>query len=397
VAPPMPTPEPIARVAPKPEPSLSGPVRVLAEPSIARNVLETPGSAMTGRGPRAAAPPAAVPPSPISIFTILVPAKLGIGSVSEDRVADEMALPAAGGLSAPSADARPIIAQPGAAQAQIPASGGQGPTQAAGANKGGESGKLPSAATIAPNKTATPSVSLPAAPPSAAPLVMPGLERKPVTRAPMSAQTGSRIEIPFEGTGWTYLGEKGQKEGVRYDSRRFEGSNLVFVLSASKPGEYLLWFQRQDPLLGTAIDELVPLAVSQKAQAPMAPDQAQTGPSQQPSPAKTPAAAASGSPAAGPGAESPQEIILAARKEIEAGRAQGAVDALTALLARHPSGLDEAFFLMGQALELNGPTRDVQRAYSYYKRIRDEFPHSQFWDRASERMNYIERHFFEIR
>ena len=62
-----------------------------------------------------------------------------------------------------------------------------------------------------------------------------------------------------------------------------------------------------------------------------------------------------------------------------------------------PTGTDEAFFLYGQALELNGPTKDIKRAYAYYEKIRDEYPESAFWDRANDRVSYIERHYFDIR
>ena len=58
---------------------------------------------------------------------------------------------------------------------------------------------------------------------------------------------------------------------------------------------------------------------------------------------------------------------------------------------------DEALLLYGQALELNGPTKDIKRAYEYYKKLRDEYPESAFWDQADARVSYIERHYFDIR
>jgi outer membrane protein assembly factor BamD (BamD/ComL family) len=90
-------------------------------------------------------------------------------------------------------------------------------------------------------------------------------------------------------------------------------------------------------------------------------------------------------------------MLLAARNELAAGRPQGAIEALDRLLARYPPGMDEAFFLYGSALEQSGPLRDIRRAYGYFRKVRDDYPMSPFWDKASERISYIERHYFEIR
>jgi hypothetical protein len=277
----------------------------------------------------------------------------------------------------------------------------------------------------------------------------------------LSIVQGSRFEIPFEGTGWTYLGEKTAKQGIAYDSRRFEGSSLVFVLNPVKPGDFILRFQRQDSLRGLSYEELVGVNVTAKPNA--APANA-TAPAA--APAATPAAAAAGAaapiaspaataagaatPVAGPAAASstaastgraaaaastaaantsaasagtaaapagsaatpasadlhlagaaslatPEAALAAARSELGAGRAQGALDALGRLLALSPEGTDEALLLFGQALELNGPNKDIKRAYSYYRKLRDDFPESAFWDKAAERVSYIERHYFDIR
>ena len=53
--------------------------------------------------------------------------------------------------------------------------------------------------------------------------------------------------------------------------------------------------------------------------------------------------------------------------------------------------------LYAKALELTGPQKDIKRAYAYYKKVRDEFPESAFWDEAAARAFYIERHYFDIR
>ena len=251
----------------------------------------------------------------------------------------------------------------------------------------------------------------------------------------ISAVEGTRFEVPFEGTGWTYLGEKSLKEGIAYDSRRFVSNSLVFVLNPIKAGDYFLRFQRQDSLRGLSYEDLIEVVVSPKPEpstpsavgvvgtvnGPVAPSAAPgvnvaSSPSLEPQPvvsapqqAKLPQAAIGGgatTTAANNGSvpaipasslTTPESALAQARSALAAGRAQGALDALDRLMTLAPTGTDEAFFLYGQALELNGPTKDIKRAYAYYEKIRDEYPESAFWDRANDRVSYIERHYFDIR
>ena len=86
-----------------------------------------------------------------------------------------------------------------------------------------------------------------------------------------------------------------------------------------------------------------------------------------------------------------------------AGHAQAALEVLDRISTLAPVGspasgaTDEACMLYAKALELTGPQKDIKRAYLYYKKVRDEFPESAFWDEAAARSFYIERHYFDIR
>jgi hypothetical protein len=263
---------------------------------------------------------------------------------------------------------------------------------------------------------------------------VPEPEVKPDIARNFSAVEGVRFEIPFEGTGWTYLGEKTQREGIAYDSRRFEGTSLVFILNPTKVGDYILRFQRQDSLRGLSYEELVGVTVAPKSSANV-----EATASTVANPATTPAtpattvanpastrataAATSANPATTPATltatpanqastpatasttstnlavnlATPEAALAQARSELAAGRPQGALEALDRLLALAPAGTDEAYMLYARALEANGPQKDIQRAYSYYKKVRDEYPESAFWDEAAARAAYIERHYFDIR
>jgi len=251
-------------------------------------------------------------------------------------------------------------------------------------------------------------------PPSQVSLVDPASDRQPDIAQRVAVELGTRVEIPLEGTGWTYLGEKDGKDGVLYESRRYEGSGLVFVLNPTKTGEYTLRFQRQDALRGKTNDELVGLTVSPKAArqgAAAQPATAQQSTAQQ---AAASSADAKGNGATGTAAaidstasipalpstlppDSPEGLILAAKNELTAGRVPGAIAILDRFLSLYPAGMDEAYYLYGLALEQNGPYRDIQKAYNYYKKVSDDYPESPLWDKAQERASYIERHYFEIR
>ena len=283
----------------------------------------------------------------------------------------------------------------------------------------------------------------------------------------VSAVEGTRFEVPFDSTGWTYLGEKNMKEGIAYDSRRFAGNSLIFVFNPTKTGDFVLRFQRQDSLRGISYEDLIGVTVTPKPAASPAPGTTAT-----PVPAvasagatvasgtavATPVTAAIPGTAAGAAAPAsaanvvapaspvatsipagatttpaggatglqpraapppaipvsslttPEAALAQARSALAAGQAQATLDALDRSMALVPpsdgsasaagsvlGATDEALLLYGKALELNGPTKNIKRAYEYYKKLRDEYPESAFWDQADARVSYIERHYFDIR
>jgi hypothetical protein len=66
---------------------------------------------------------------------------------------------------------------------------------------------------------------------------------------------------------------------------------------------------------------------------------------------------------------------------------------------RYPDGKwrDEIDFLAAQLLEADSPFRDISRARDIYQGILRRFPESAFADPARDRLQYIERHFFQVR
>jgi len=282
---------------------------------------------------------------------------------------------------------------------------------------GAVSGAAPAAASAAP--AAKPAPTLPPAPASSA-RVAP--EPAPAPGRSETAVRGSPLELPFRGSGWVYLGETGGRDGLRYDSRRYDGSSAVFVFTAERSGEYQLKFQRQDPFSGEPENLLVKVVVREPepavpagstARAPAAP--AASAPTASPagtsgtipaSGAATSSAAeaapASAVPALPPTVprelpSTPEALLRLAREDLAAARIAGVLEALDRYLALFPFGSDEAHYLYGKAYEQNTPYRDIKKAYANYRKVRDEWPRSPFWKESSERVMYIERHYFDIR
>lgn len=347
--------------------------------------------------PRMAAPaPAALDPSSIKLAEPPLPQ------------------PPAEQASAAKPAAKPAVAAP---SAKAPA---KSPAPAAKAPKATTSPKAEKKADAAAGAQVP---SFASTPPSQSSVADPAADRQPDIAQRVAVELGSRVEIPLEGTGWTYLGEKDGKDGVLYESRRYEGSGLVFVLNPTKTGEYTLRFQRQDALRGKTNDELVGVSVSPKAAKQSSSAQAATAQaadvkgnvaagaaaSQTPASPLAGATQANGAQSASdPGPsfpplpatvppDSPEGLMLAAKNELTAGRVPGAIAILDRFLSLYPAGMDEAYYLYGLALEQNSPYRDIQKAYNYYKKVGDDYPESPLWDKARERASYIERHYFEIR
>lgn len=320
-------------------------------------------------------------------------------------------LPAAPHTAAPAPAAKPTPA----AKSTAPETASQSKSPAAPAVKpqASPAPAKPSTAAAASKPGATadqaaapaesPAIALPPAPASTAQTVP--KEAAVPTRSEETPQ-GGRLELPFKGSGWVFLGETSGREGLKYDSRRFDGSAAIFLFTAERPGDYVLRFQRQDPLSGDPESLLVKVRVQDPATA--AKDgsavaaAAETLPTSEASgagPAATSASApaTTDAPASRVLPSSPEELLRLAREELAASRIASVLEVLDRYISLFPFGSDEAFYLYGKAYEENTPYRDIKKAYANYKQIRDEWPRSRFWKQAAERVTYIERHYFDIR
>jgi tetratricopeptide (TPR) repeat protein len=92
------------------------------------------------------------------------------------------------------------------------------------------------------------------------------------------------------------------------------------------------------------------------------------------------------------------ELLAVARYQTEDRRLSVAIQALEQYIRRYPEGrkLDEVYFHLAEIYEVDSPYRDLESARYYYSLLYDSFPESLYVEPASERLNYLDRHFFLV-
>jgi len=99
--------------------------------------------------------------------------------------------------------------------------------------------------------------------------------------------------------------------------------------------------------------------------------------------------------------EKPEAAALlgVARQRAEAHDVAGAIDLYQQFLKEYqPDGLaDRAYFELGRLYESNSSERNMRKSLGNYRMVTDNYPLSPYWDAARERIEYLNRHFFQIR
>lgn len=93
----------------------------------------------------------------------------------------------------------------------------------------------------------------------------------------------------------------------------------------------------------------------------------------------------------------PAEIVARAQAALASGDGARAIALLDAFFVRATDGLDEGWFLRGQAYEANGPARDIRKAMDAYHTVVDAFPESARWAEADARARYLKQFYQSIR
>jgi hypothetical protein len=116
----------------------------------------------------------------------------------------------------------------------------------------------------------------------------------------------------------------------------------------------------------------------------------------QPADAATPAASPQQAADALPTSAPPDEYLKKAQTAFTADDIASTLSILDNFCSQYPMGNDEAWWLYAQALETNGPNKDIRSARDYYQRLVREYPLSPHYADAQSRIKYINKYYFNI-
>ena len=266
--------------------------------------------------------------------------------------------------------------------------------------------------------------------------------QKPKVSRMVAVEEKQRLELTYPGHGWVYVGEQTSQPGLKYEQRKLQDNNSIFMFTAEKKGDYVLHFSYFDVFTNEFITDAVAVSVS-AARSPAAkamvkaPEyqgesdsdtaEAETAKAVQTTPQlssssddiaaavsaaqSTPGTAASqaaaenidastGQASAAAAAEeslSPDQLLERARTAIASADAGTALTYLDTFFTTAEEKLDEGWFLKGRAYELNGSARNIRLALDAYRTLTDTFPQSKFWAEADARIRYITGFYINIR
>lgn len=244
----------------------------------------------------------------------------------------------------------------------------------------------------------------------------PTSEAIPVSRSASMSQN-QRIRVLYPGEKWVFLGEQTSQKGLNYEQRKFVSGDTEFTFYAKEPGDYILNFSRYDAYSNSFIKDALKVHVGDKISGAQpyvkAPDYvlpttlAET-PAIKPVLERQPNASTAKPKVLKPTADltvpadtitqivTNDDLLEKAKKEIAAGDAKNAITDLNQFLRSSTERLDEAYFYLGQAYELNGSEKNIKEAYKAYKTVTSAFLESDFWQKSDERIRYIKRFFIDI-
>ena len=238
----------------------------------------------------------------------------------------------------------------------------------------------------------------------------------PVSRS-TSMNQNQRIRVLYPGEKWVFLGEQTSQKGLNYEQRRFKSGDTEFTFYAKEAGDYILNFSRYDAYSNSFIKDALKVHVGDKISGAQpyvkAPDYVLPTTLRDTTALKPVLESKANTATTKPQVLKPTadltvpndtdtqvvsstDLLEKAKKEIAAGDAKNAITDLNRFLRSSTNRLDEAYFYLGQAYELNGSEKNIKEAYKAYKTVTSAFIDSDFWQRSDERIRYIKRFFIDI-
>lgn len=270
----------------------------------------------------------------------------------------------------------------------------------------------------------------------------------------VSMKNSQYLDIVYPGKGWIYLGEEDGKNLMRYFGRKIGDKNTSFSLRSREEGKTILHFYKNDQLTGAFIDDYLEVEIKGKnfsAERILAPDYSsivppaqknvnqekisspeissqknelsETSPkipeekkvdkkdSENENPATQNSAEISSSNEVVPSQEisstsieknnssdsSADELLKAAQENFNSKKYKDSLACLESFFEKADSRIDEGLFLQAQIFESNSSERNIKNALDNYETIVRRYPQSSVWKKASERVTYLKKFYFNIR
>ena len=270
----------------------------------------------------------------------------------------------------------------------------------------------------------------------------------------VSMKNSQYLDIVYPGKGWIYLGEEDGKNLMRYFGRKIGDKNTSFSLRSREEGKTILHFYKNDQLTGAFIDDYLEVEIKGKnssTQRILAPDYSsivppaqknvnqekisspeisnqknelsETSPkiseekpvekkdSENENPATQNPAEISSSNEVVPSQEisstsieknnssdsSADELLKAAQENFNSKKYKDSLACLESFFEKADSRIDEGLFLQAQIFESNSSERNIKNALDNYETIVRRYPQSPVWKKASERVTYLKKFYFNIR
>ncbi len=271
-------------------------------------------------------------------------------------------------------------------------------------------------------------------PPELAPAPAPEIAPTPAPARELAASLGEEVSVELPGLGWIYLGSEdpGAPELRR---RTHHAESTEFVFRTRGEGTHRLRFQRQDLSLGAQeTQELLLNTLPTDASARLSQEAQSELPEDAPAERGTTDISESDLPQQSGIDMTPETLHQAleqslleerdtdaerflqqlldagyvpeagllreaAERRAARGEIGGAIDLLEQHLIEYPSrnGRDRVHYLLGSLYEADSERRDLRKSRSHYEVVVTEYPRSRYLDDSQRRINYQNRHFFEIR
>lgn len=249
----------------------------------------------------------------------------------------------------------------------------------------------------------------------------------------INAKVNDLISFKYPGKGWIYLGETEQNNLVQYKNKQNLNNQVEFLIQAIKEGETVLHFYKMDTINNSYIDDYCKLIVnntstsSQIIEAPSFSyeqyllknystkneDDENTSVQNNLSNKETsplPDFELSDTEIIEEEPEvmlmndiqdeeielSSSDLLTLAYKNYNDKQFEEAYENISKYLDTFEEKIDEALLLKGQILEEPSSVRNIRDALLIYEQIISEYPQSDLWEKANQRIQYIKRFYFNI-